>query len=230
MRLVGNCGNRGRAWAFKKAALSTYWYFNSHDKSSEKFPRMNPLQNESWLQFSNYHTAATFTRFMTDPGECRRSEHRERRREELAEALRGAPAQTAPQHRAAAPVPGNPGPPPPAPAPASRPSAPAAGAAAAPPGPGPSPRPGRTQPRSRRRGAERSAAHVRKQRLRADLEADERPRRVPAEGAGRGAGWRSFRAFAWVAGRPAALGARPCPAPPRAMLLPSDVARLVLGE
>lgn len=61
--------------------------------------------------------------------------------------------------------------------------------------------------------AARSGAHAWNQRLRADLEADERPRRVPAEGAGRGAGWRSFRAFAWVAGRPAALGELRPPVP-----------------
>ncbi|XP_071590476.1 protein NPAT-like [Heliangelus exortis] len=64
-------------------------------------------------------------------------------------------------------------------------------------------------------------------------------RRVPAEGAGRGAGWRSFRAFASVAGRSGcAVGSRVSLPPsllplsswlPRAMLLPSDVARLVLG-
>jgi len=62
-------------------------------------------------------------------------------------------------------------------------------------------------------------------------------RRVPAEGAGRGAARRSFRAFPSVAGRSRCpSGSRAplpvCPPPARlaAMLLPSDVARLVLGE
>lgn len=86
-------------------------------------------------------------------------------------------------------------------------------------------------------GEVQSSLHAH-QRLQADLEADERLRRVPAEGAGLALAG-SFRAFASVAGRlscafkelcPTASCLPPFPLPPRAMLLPSDVARLVLGE
>lgn len=185
---------------------------------------------------------AALTRYINYSREARRTECHGWRRGELAEALGGARAQVDSLRRAAAPAPGSPGPPPPASAPAAREpplSTRSWGRGRPPgpgPGPGPSPRPGRTQPRSAARRRERGSSG-------AGLTCGTSGcRRTWKRMSGRGgfrrkgpgaalAGGVSAPSPGWRGGRlRSGSCARPCPAPPRAMLLPSDVARLVLGE